>query len=183
MNRTQAADALARVTAFWSALFAEAEDEARALREEVAQLRAAHAQERAARVDLQERDTAEALGSKAQAERLTAEVEALRRGLDAKDAELADYEQTVGRLRLELTGRDALIAAGREGDARAAERTGELRAQLRVEEARSASYQSVDAAARRFVRRAREVGRKDCALALECDALDWDALRVAVERA
>ena len=71
MNRVQAADALARSTAFWSQLLAEAEAEAARHFEEVQQLRAALTQSKSAA-------TAEALGLVDKVQAARAEADELR---------------------------------------------------------------------------------------------------------
>lgn len=165
MNRAQAADALARSTAFWSSLHAEAEGEATAAREEAVQLRHALAQRTAEVEQVKCAWLAEAIG-------LADKVRALQVELAGKDQEIGvldHYSSEVADLRAKLlaiegelnerTVEAAKVAERHAGDIADYERTVadqraalvKLRADLDAEQARRASYQAVVAAARRFV--------------------------------
>ena len=140
MNRAQAADALARATAFWSSLHAEAEGEVTAAREEAVQLRHALAQEKVAGEVVRAQAAREAVG-------LAEKVQAAR-------FDLHEYEKTVA----------------------------DLHEKLRAEEARRASYQAVDAAARRFIERfRRENPRAGWKAGWRCPAAEMQALLDAVD--
>lgn len=135
MTRAQAADALARSTAFWSQLLAEAEAEAARHFEEVQQLRAALAQVKSAAA-------AEALGladkvkaARAEAETLRAklrEEERVRAESQQVDAAARRYVAALGSARKDAPGElDALIASI-AGSRDPAIRTGECCAEMRA---------------------------------------------------